>query len=148
MKKIIKHYKTILDCEQFRVVGSTALRFLGLDVKEGDLDIVLVNPKDSTLELLKKLQEASPAKTSPGSSTAVQYIFMYEGVKIDIFIDSTVLKDCPKIDCDGVLVDLNPVRETVAAKKQIGRAKDWLQLSKLASGIMTNKELLDHINKY
>ena len=67
MKKIIKHFKTLLPCEQFVVTGSYVLALNGIyDMsKVKDLDIILVNPTPESLGIISRLMDGSPAKTKP-----------------------------------------------------------------------------------
>ena len=138
--EIIKHYQTIFSCDQFILTGSIALQFHGVDVNSAsDIDIILINPTEDCKTILEKLQEKSNKKTTYGGSVA--YMFEHEGVKIDIFIQHE------KIDCcsyDGVFI--NPIKKIVEAKKNIGRTKDFAQLRKIASSILTEKELMSYLD--
>ena len=132
--EIIKHYQTILACEQFILTGSTALQFHGLVETSSDVDIILVNPTDECKKIIEKLEEKSNTQNTYKASVA--YIFEHEGVKIDIFIETT------KTDCcsyEGVFI--NPIKKIVEAKKKIARTKDFAQLRKIASSILTADEL-------
>jgi len=137
--EIIKHYQTILACEQFILTGSTALQFHGLVETSSDVDIILVNPTDECKKIIEKLEEKSNTQNTYKASVA--YIFEHEGVKIDIFIETT------KTDCcsyEGVFID--PIYRIVAAKKKIARTKDFAQLRKIASSILTEKELMSYLD--
>ena len=137
--EIIKHYQTIFTCDQFILTGSTALKFHGLVDSSSDIDIILINPSKECETILEKLQEKSNKKPTYGGSVA--YMFEHEGVKIDIFIQNE------KIDCcsyEGVFI--NPIKKIVEAKKKIGRTKDFAQLRKIASSILTEKELLSYLD--
>lgn len=137
--QIIKHYQTIFACDQFILTGSTALKFHGLVDSASDIDIILINPTEDCKTILEKLQEKSNKKNTYGGSVA--YMFEHEGVKIDIFIETT------KIDCcsyEGVFI--NPIKKIVEAKKNIGRTKDFAQLRKIASSILTEKELMSYLD--
>ena len=137
--QIIKHYQTIFSCDQFILTGSTALKFHGLVDSASDIDIILINPSEDCKTILEKLQEKSNKKPTYGGSVA--YMFDHEGVKIDIFIQHE------KIDCcsyEGVFI--NPIKKIVEAKKKIGRTKDFAQLRKIASSILTEKELMTFID--
>lgn len=143
--EIVKHYKTLLPCEQFLLTGSSALLHYGL-VKEGqpgDIDIILINPTDAAREILNRLQEANPANTKPSSDT-VAYIFKHENVKVDVFFE-TVKVQRP-LTFDGI--ELNPINRIVAAKKKANRPKDWLQLRKMARAILTANEFETFCNNY
>ncbi len=137
--EIIKHYQTILACEQFILTGSTALQFHGLVETSSDVDIILVNPTDECKKIIEKLEEKSNTQNTYKASVA--YIFEHEGVKIDIFIETT------KTDCcsyEGVFID--PIKKIVEAKKKIARIKDFAQLRKIASSILTDIELMSYLD--
>ena len=137
--QIIKHYQTIFACDQFILTGSTALKFHGLVDSSSDIDIILINPTEDCKTILEKLQEKSNKKNTYGGSVA--YMFEHEGVKIDIFIQ------LEKIDCcsyEGIFI--NPIKKIVEAKKKIGRTKDFAQLRKIASSILTEKELMSYLD--
>ena len=137
--EIIKHYQTILACEQFILTGSTALQFHGLVETSSDVDIILVNPTDECKKIIEKLEEKSNTQNTYKASVA--YIFEHEGVKIDIFIETT------KTDCcsyEGVFI--NPIKKIVEAKKKIARIKDFAQLRKIASSILTDIELMSYLD--
>ena len=109
--EIIKHYKTILACEQFILTGSTALQYHGLVETSSDIDIILVNPTDECKKIIEKLEEKSNTQNTYKASVA--YIFEHEGVKIDIFIETT------KTDCcsyEGVFI--NPIKKNCCSKKE------------------------------
>lgn len=137
--QIIKHYQTIFACDQFILTGSTALKFHGLVDSASDIDIILINPTEDCKTILEKLQEKSNKKNTYGGSVA--YMFEHEGVKIDIFIETT------KIDCcsyEGVFI--SPIKKIVEAKKKMGRTKDFAHLRKIASSILTEKELMSYLD--
>lgn len=137
--EIIKHYQTIFSCDQFILTGSTALKFHGLVDSASDIDIILVNPTEECKKIIEKLEEKSNKKNTYKASVA--YIFEHEGVKIDIFIENK------KTDCcsyEGVFI--NPIKKIVEAKKKIARTKDFAQLRKIASSILTEKELMSHLD--
>jgi len=137
--QILNHYKTLLECDQFVLTGSAALKHLGLIETCSDLDVILVNPTNATLAMLQRLQEANPAKTAPKPSQitpceakaangALGFIFMHEAVKIDIFISSKTIVS--EVFVSGIL--LNPISQIIAAKKKFNRLKDLVQLRYLS----------------
>ena len=132
--EIIKHYQTILSCEQFILTGSTALQSHGLVDSSSDIDIILVNPTEECKSLLEKLQEKSDFQDVYKGRLA--YKFEHDGVKIDIFIETSKVI-CPSYE--GVFI--NPINRIVAAKKKSARLKDFAQLRKMALSILTDKEL-------
>jgi len=143
--EIAQHYKTLLPCEQFYVTGSTALAYHGLIElsSAADLDIILVNPTDAAKELLSRLQNDAPANTKPSGKAEVNYIFMHDGTKIDIFVQSEKV--------DGLLshngIDFSSIKHIVAAKKRINRVKDWIQLRKLSQVICKYEEFNTFLNQ-
>lgn len=137
--EIIKHYQTILSCDQFILTGSTALKMYGLVDSASDIDIILVNPTEECKKIIEKLEEKSNKKNTYKANVA--YIFEHEGVKIDIFFQHE------KTDCcsyEGIFI--NPINKIVEAKKKIARTKDFAQLRKIASSILTEKELMTFID--
>jgi hypothetical protein len=137
--EIIKHYQTIFSCDQFIITGSTALKMHGLVDSSSDIDIILVNPTEECKKIIEKLEEKSNKQNTYKESVA--YIFKHEDVKIDIFIE-TVKVDC----CSYEGVFINPIKKIVEAKKKIARTKDFAQLRKIASSILTEKELMDYLD--
>lgn len=129
MEKIIKHYQTLLTCEQFIVTGSYSLSKHGLVPisKVADLDILLVNPTSETKALLERLQKDNPANTTP-SGGSVSFIFMHEKTKIDVFFEDKKIDGL--LSDDGIL--FNSVDRIVSAKKKANRIKDWVQLKKIS----------------
>jgi hypothetical protein len=143
--EIAQHYKTLLPCEQFYVTGSTALAYHGLIELSSavDLDIILVNPTEAAKELLSRLQNDAPATTKPSAKAEVNYIFMHDGVKIDIFIQSEKV--------DGLLshkgIDFSSIKHIIAAKKRINRLKDWVQLRKFSQIFCKQEEFNNFLNQ-
>lgn len=137
--QIIKHYQTIFACEQFILTGSTALKFHGLVDSASDIDIILINPSDECIKMLEKLEEKSNRQKTYKEN--IIYMFDHEGVKIDVFIKHEKVECC---SYEGVFI--NPIKKIVEAKKKIGRTKDFAQLRKIASSILTEKELLSYLD--
>lgn len=121
--ELAKHYEKLLTAEQFIVTGSTALELHGLDVHSDDLDIILVNPSAECQESLRKL---NTLKGDYAGGCACQ--FESGGTKIDIFIESK-----PKTCCSYDGIQINPVKDIVAAKNRIGRPKDVDQLTAISA---------------
>lgn len=137
--EIIKHYQTIFSCDQFILTGSTALKMHGLVDSASDIDIILINPTEECRKILEKLEEKSNNQNT--YKARVAYIFEHEGVKIDVFIENE------KVDCcsyEGIFI--NPIKKIVEAKKKIARTKDFAQLRKIASSILTEKELMSYLD--
>jgi hypothetical protein len=118
MEKIIKHFKTLLPCEQFVVTGSYALALNGLVdlAKVKDLDIILVKPTEESLGIIARLMDASPAKTSPKEGGELKAIFMHDGIKVDVFV-----KDKKQETLILPEYELSKVNTIVAAKKGYNR---------------------------
>jgi hypothetical protein len=143
MEKQIKILKTMFECEQFVVTGSYALSKFGLIDQSSvmDIDIILVNPKESTKELAARLIKDNPAKTKPTLNGDVNAIFMFDGVKIDLFYtdkkqDSLELSD----------FEISKISTIVKAKKKYNRLKDWLQLRRLAKVFFNETEFNSYLN--
>lgn len=149
----IKHLKVILPADQFLVTGSTALAYLGLIPEEssGDLDIILYNPTEQALETAKALQKGSPAKTSPtiypvkSNELGLTGIFELDGVKVDIFCVPT--KNMKTLSVESGAFEITSADFIVAAKKSMGRLKDWVQLNFIAKRICGTSEFLTNIEK-
>jgi hypothetical protein len=126
--------KTLLGSKNLILTGSTALAYHGLlDMTEAnDLDIVITSPTATETEILNRLQSESPSKKFvPGG--VVNYSFLFEGVKVDVWTvdkhpDSEFLQTK-----DGVQVA--SIRSIVNAKLGYGRSKDWIQLMQLSKRI-------------
>jgi hypothetical protein len=138
--KIIKHFQTILICEQFILTGSTALKYLGLVDKSNDIDIILVNPSSECLEILKKLELEYTGKSKQEQYSDSPIQIMYGGIKLDFFIHTE------KIDCCTYKgIDLNPIKSIILAKKNMSRMKDLKLLLSIANSIITENEVLNII---
>lgn len=128
MKKVIKNLHTLLPCDQFIVTGSAALHYMGLVDTPSDLDIILVSPTDEAKNILERLQRDNPAKTKPFSGGNVSYIFMQDGVKVDIFIEKATIDT--ELTVDGV--QISKIDRIINQKKKTNRLKDWAQLKHLS----------------
>jgi hypothetical protein len=147
--KIAHHFKLVLPAEDFILTGTFALQKLGFDVKVKDLDIILVNPKQSTLEILETLETANPPKNLLNYPTPLEckpiFRFIYEGVEIDVFIHKNVTVTGIQTECGLKLAPLNHI---VNAKKSLGRPKDMIQLLKLSKEIITNDEFNSYVKAF
>ena len=146
MEQIIKHFQTLLTCEQFLLTGSKALSLMGLvdKSKVGDIDLLLINPSGETKAILERLQAANPAKTTPCSGGDVAFIFMHNDVKIDVFIEYKAVNTV--LSADGIL--LNPVDRIIQAKKKSNRMKDWQQLRSMARNIFKPEEFEKYLDDH
>jgi hypothetical protein len=158
MKKIIEQLSTMLLCEHFIVTGSYALAQYGLLPLErvSDLDIILINPSQGTLELVLSLMKTNPAKTKPrnapipldpkerqdfdAKTLGLRSIFMWEGKKVDVFIVDFE----PYSIIDGIKYTL-PMN-IIQAKKKCNRMKDWLSLRQIAKGIFDHALFVKYLD--
>lgn len=131
----IKHFKALLPCEKFIVTGSYVLYHLGLIDKVNDLDIILYKPTQAAVDIVKRLQEQSPAKTKPKPEGELVAIVNFGEIKIDFFVQ-TILP--PTFNLNGI--DASNVQNIIQAKKNYGRIKDMIQLKQLSNKFMTDKE--------
>ena len=148
MNKIIKHYQTILQAEQFVVTGSLAMSFMGLVKKEevGDIDIILIKPTPETIELLKRLVENQPARTkAPEYKSEEMFIFQHDDVKIDIFAQYGN-KIETELMVDGFLI--SPIKRIIEAKRSHNRPKDWIQLLKLSQVFFNQKDFNHYVENF
>lgn len=144
MKKV-NYIKMLLPCEQFVLTGSLSFCLYGLiPVSEvGDLDIILVNPTEESVNIMKRLQKEFPALTK-FHSEKMGVIFMQDEVKVDIFIVNEKVHSIIKTDSG---VELTPINRTVDAKKSYNRIKDWLQLRKLSRLFFKEEDFQTFLNK-
>lgn len=142
MKEIIRQLKTLLPCEQFVVTGSYALNKYGLSSKIGDLDIILVNPSEESINIMKRLSIEFPAPTK-FLYEEKGFIFIMNGIKVDIFIKK--IRVDTEITIDGVLYAT--VSHIVKEKKSINRIKDWVQLRKMSKMICDENEFNTFLDK-
>lgn len=134
MLQKLKTLQTLLGAKDLILTGSTALAYHGLleFTESNDLDLILVNPTATEEEILKRLQDAEPSpKHRTGSP--VNYSFLYEGVKVDIWVQSAHKEKEYTFNSDGVKI--SSVKHIVEAKVGYNRPKDWLQLMQLSAKI-------------
>ena len=139
-EEIIRHYKTLLPCEQYVPTGSYALMRMGLVNRSDDIDIVLVNPTQETRDTLARLEKEYPAKTTGSGDTT---IFMHEDTKIDVFIEKAKIET---LQIDGF--EISNAKRIINAKKIMGRPKDYIQLLALRKSILSDEEWSKYISKY
>ena len=144
--KIANHLKLVLPAEDFILTGSYALQKMGFDTKSKDLDIILVNPPQSTLDVLETLQNSNPPKNllncSYNSNSNKLFRFVHDGVGVDVFIYTNTVITEIQTQCGLKLASLNHI---ITAKKSMGRPKDMLQLVKLKRDIITDGEFNNYI---
>lgn len=130
----LKTLKALLGAKEVILTGSLALAYHGLleltDCK--DLDILVLNPSDTTTEVLKRLQTESPSpKFVEGGP--VNYSFFYEEIKVDVWV-ITAHEDKEYLTTkDGI--QIASIKSIVKAKLSYNRTKDWVQLMQLAKKI-------------
>jgi hypothetical protein len=120
--KIAQHFKLVLPAEDYLLTGSFALSLMGFSTKVKDFDIVLVNPKDSTLEVLETLEKENPPKNlinypQPLNTKRI-FRFMYEGVEVDVFVYRGSVKSDLQTQCGIKLASLQHI---IKAKKDMNR---------------------------
>lgn len=139
--KIAHHLKLVLPAEDFILTGTFALSQIGFNVKVKDLDIILVNPTHSTLEVLESLEKANPPKNLLDYPTTLEnkgiFRFLHEGIEVDVFINRNSVSTNTQTNCGLKIAN---VKHIVDAKKMLGRPKDYIQLLSLSRGIMNDEE--------
>ena len=147
--KIAHHFKLVLPAEDFILTGTFALQKMGFNVRTKDLDIILVNPKQSTLELLESLEKANPPRNLLDYPTQLEnkgiFRFIHEGVEVDVFIHRNPTVTESQTQCGLKLASLKHI---VKAKKDLGRPKDIVQLLKLSRDIITDEEFNSYVKNF
>lgn len=142
MKKldIYKHYKTLVVADKFILTGSTVLFLQGLLKKEpGDLDIILVNPDQASIEMLKRVRGSHNQNPNyPDERIEITH----EGVKIDFFVTSSI-KEETFDTTDGIT--MAKVSSIIKAKKSYNRDKDFLDLMVLSKIIFCEEDLKKYL---
>jgi hypothetical protein len=149
--EVLKHFKNLIECEQFVLGGSTVLLLNGLTSKDSkDLDISITKPSESSLELLKKLARESSSPTNPPGVNDENYkakviSILFNGYKLDFFpyYPPSSSENVPcTLTYEGI--DVATIGYIIEKKRGYGRDKDFLQLKSLA-GKFHDEELF---NKY
>lgn len=156
--EIIKHFKSILPCEQFVVTGSYILNMYGLTENQPkDIDIILVKPIKEIVDIVKNLEISSPVDSEKKEVKPSNLVLekpknrpqegllartMFDGIKIDFFITQKVQKTVKTIDFEAALV-----KDIVAAKLSYSRTKDLVQLYKMANNIISTEDFLQCIKE-
>jgi hypothetical protein len=153
LDETIATLKTMLPADDFILTGSYVLAKYGLVSwdKVADLDIILVKPNPETIDTLNRFMKDFPApstarlkalpvptpeieevKEKPvgkfakfgiATPSKLQAIFLYNKVKIDVFIEDNFSETTLLID--GIKHATIP--HILNAKKMYGRMKDWMQ---------------------
>jgi hypothetical protein len=154
--------KIMLPAIDFIVTGSFVLAKYGLVPwdKVIDLDIILVRPENFTIELLNRFMKDNPApstaklRTNPipiieetkekvlKSSPFLQAIFMFDHIKVDIFIEPNFSE--PTLLVENIKYTTIP--HIIAAKKSYGRMKDWLQCRDMSKILFEQQEFVNLLN--
>ena len=144
MEALILKLKTLLPAEKFIVTGSYALFKYGLTPQANvkDLDIILSKPEPTAVNNMVNLSNDFPAKTKPQKKSSVNYIFMVDNIKVDVFTESQYTEDTLSIN--GVFY--SSVAHIISAKKTYGRMKDWLQLRDMARMFFKEEEFQSFLN--
>lgn len=160
MKDLILKLRTLLPAKDFIVTGSFVLAEYGLMDKSriNDLDIILINPEQSTVDTINRLMADFPAKTKPlpitnvttedtsgrklkaVKSECLKAIFMFDQIKVDVLIMEAMSE--PTLLVNGI--KYCTVSHIINAKKSYGRMKDWLQLRDVAR-LFFKEEEFNHI---
>ena len=145
--RIASRYKALLQAEDFLITGTLALKLMGFNIKSvKDLDIILVKPKRSTLDILQTLENLYPPRNPspyPVPMEAKQvFRFMHGDLSIDVFIKDNYFKDTLQTG-DGIKIA--PLNHIMEAKKSMRRPKDVFQLLALRSTILNDTELQSYL---
>jgi hypothetical protein len=169
----IETLKTMLPAKDFILTGSYVLAKYGLVTWDTvmDLDIILVQPEVVTIEMLNRFMKEHPAPTTarlrstvlpvPEAPSlraqvadiknatvapvkkALQAIFIFNHVKIDIYIEDDFRETTLLID--GTQHTIVP--HIIAAKKTYGRMKDWMQCREMSRMFYKDEEFQIAINR-
>lgn len=148
MKKLMKTaecLKIMLPAEDFAVCGSVAVSLMGIKCNCKDLDLILVNPKPTTLEILKDLQTKYPVKTKSEYPNENLYRFVYDEVDVDVFISKSPVDSMLTY---GESLKVTTLTYIVSEKLKLNRPKDYIQLKKWADQIMSSEKLKDLFNLF
>lgn len=143
--EIVKHYQTIIECEQFLLTGSLALNLIGFNCLVKDIDIKIVNPSEHSVTMLKNLEKEFPPVRPSLYSDNTTIRFTHEGVGVDIFIEKEKIKTSITTRNN---IEITPLSYIVKAKKSMNRAKDMIQLRNLTKELLTNEEMNKFMDTY
>lgn len=143
----VKHFKTLLECDQFLVTGGMALHAVGLYKNYNDLDILLVNPSEESKKLIRKLMEASPAKTKCDKYSEAEIgligITQFGNIKVDFFSTYTQSGVRVKHLTTPCGLDITLPEWSFEFKRKANRPKDWIDLYGIAKSICDKDEFLN-----
>lgn len=145
--RIASHFKTILQAEDFLITGTHALKLMGFNIKQvKDLDIILVKPKSSTIDVLQALEVSNPPKNLSTYPVPLEgkmlFRFMHEGVSIDVFIRNEGFKYALQTKSG---ISIAPLDHIISAKKSMRRPKDMVQLLALRNTIISSSEFSSYV---
>lgn len=143
---ILKQLSTIFEAKQFVVTGSTIAALQGLTTKTGDIDIVLIEPKESTIEQLKRFVEQFPihnAEVNKRLGENKMFVFKFNNQKVDVFIKYEMYDE--KLQYAGYII--SPLMRLVEAKKGYCRLKDIMQLKSWAEMMYKSSELEKELDR-
>lgn len=141
----LRTLKTLLGKEELILTGSLALAYHGLlDFSEAnDLDLIVVNPSTTALDVLNKFQAENPSKKWKEGSP-VTYSFILETLKIDVWVATNFEDSKYLVTEDGVKIA--SIKHIVKAKKSYNRPKDYIQLMNLANKIFNEQEFKQNLS--
>jgi hypothetical protein len=144
MKEVIAKLKTLLPAADFIVTGSYVLSQYGLIPKDAvaDLDIILVKPEPTATFNMLNMMRGFPARTKPPKDSTDMAIFMFDDIKVDVFIDDKFKE--PTLLVDGIKYSTIP--QILKAKKGYGKMKHWLQCRDMARLIFKEEEFQAMLN--
>lgn len=146
MKKfeIVKHLSTLIQCEKLIITGSLALELHGFKVEKNDIDLILVNPAEASVEMLKRLAEESPTPYGHRYPDALPISFIFEETYIDIFIEDMDVEDT-SLKAHGFYIA--KIDRIVKAKMEHNRDKDWVSLMRLGRQIFNPNKFNQFLDK-
>ncbi len=126
---------TMFKDDEYVITGTYALILMGILPKgtNGDVDVIFIDPKPTTLEIIKRLN----VFTGNTRNDTFFKIILNE-VRYDVFITSTPLDDV--ITVDGVRCTTLP--RIIRAKRGYNRAKDVLHLIRWRDQLFGTKDSL------
>lgn len=105
------------------------------------MDIILVNPTKSTLEVLESLEKVNPPKNLIDYPTPLEaktiFRFIHDEVNVDVFIRTEAVSTEVRTNCGLKVASLKHI---VKAKRDMNRPKDIIQLLGLCREIITTEE--------
>jgi len=141
--KVLEHISSLVKCDKFIITGSLALELHGFKVEKNDIDIVLINPDETSIEVLKRLEEKSPTPYNHKYPGSEPISFIFEEVYVDIFIGDTKTEATELKYQDYYVAKVDRI---VNAKISHNRDKDWVSLMRLARQILPERAFVQFID--